>query len=49
MEQMNRAGFAGDLEPEKDESHGKEQDGQPLFTVTCSPYSPVFLVSLFSN
>jgi hypothetical protein len=25
---LNRAGFAGDLKPEKDESHGKEQDGQ---------------------
>ncbi|WP_147407641.1 hypothetical protein [Pseudooceanicola algae] len=29
---MNRAGFAGDLKPEKDESHGKEHDSQPLFT-----------------
>ncbi|WP_218588309.1 hypothetical protein, partial [Loktanella atrilutea] len=29
---LNRAGFARDLKPEKDESHGKEQDGQPLFT-----------------
>jgi hypothetical protein len=24
---VNRAGFAGDLKPEKDESHGKEPDG----------------------
>ncbi|WP_218588289.1 hypothetical protein, partial [Loktanella atrilutea] len=30
--ELNRAGFARDLKPEKDESHGKEQDGQPLFT-----------------
>ena len=28
---VNCAGFAGDLKPEKGESHGKEQDGQPLF------------------
>ena len=34
---MNRTGFAGDLKPEKDDSHGKEQDGPPPFTGSPRP------------
>jgi len=30
-EPLNRAGFTGDSKPDKDESHGKAQDGKSVF------------------